>query len=62
LLMEQQGNLVLRDAMVAEVWGAGSRDLAMHSLDTNIANLRKKLSHSGEEDPITTINGEGYRI
>jgi DNA-binding response OmpR family regulator len=62
LLMERQGNLVLRDAMVEEVWGAGSHDLAMHSLDTHMANLRKKLNNSGEEDPITTISGEGYRI
>jgi DNA-binding response OmpR family regulator len=62
LLMDKQGSMVLRDALVETVWGSGSKNSGMHSLDTHIANLRKKLSKSDEADPITTISGHGYRI
>lgn len=62
LLMEKQGSMVLRDALVETVWGSGSKNSGVHSLDTHMANLRKKLSKPDETDPITTISGQGYRI
>lgn len=62
LLMEKQGSMVLRDALVEKVWGSGNKNSGIHSLDTHMANLRKKLSKPDEVDPITTISGQGYRI
>lgn len=61
LLMERKGLLVPREALVKHIWGVHA-NTSLHSLDTHIANLRKKLCFGNLKNPITTIPGAGYRI
>ena len=61
-LMRRPGQVVSRDALFAEVWGAGVR-LRSRAIDTHIARLRRKL----EVDPaaprhIRTAPYLGYRF
>ena len=62
LLVQAQGEVVSRDRILDEVWGAGEM-LASRRIDTHIVNLRRKF----EDDPanprfILTVYGEGYRF
>ena len=61
LLMERKGLLVPRDTLVKHIWGVHA-NASLHSLDTHIANLRKKLCFGNREDLIITVPGSGYRI
>jgi len=62
LLVRAQGEVVSRDRILDEVWGAGEM-LDSRRIDTHIVNLRRKF----EDDPanprfILTVYGEGYRF
>lgn len=62
LLVRAQGEVVSRDRILDEVWGA-SEMLDSRRIDTHIVNLRRKF----EDDPadprfILTVYGEGYRF
>jgi DNA-binding response OmpR family regulator len=62
LLVHAQGEVVSRDRILDEVWGAGE-DLDPRRIDTHIVNVRRKF----EDDPanprfILTVYGEGYRF
>jgi two-component system, OmpR family, alkaline phosphatase synthesis response regulator PhoP len=62
LLVRAQGDVVSRDRILDEIWGA-SEDLDPRRIDTHIVNVRRKF----EDDPanprfILTVYGEGYRF
>lgn len=61
LLMERKGLLVPREAIVKHIWGVHAKP-SMHSLDTHLLNLRKKLCVNDRPNVITTIPGVGYRF
>jgi DNA-binding response OmpR family regulator len=61
LLMERQGLLVPRETLVKHIWGVHAK-ASMHSLDTHLANLRKKLCVNDKPDIITTVPGVGYKV
>ena len=61
-LLQKTGQVINRDELLDEVWG---RDVFVtpHTIDTHIANLRKKI----EDDPkdphiIISIRGVGYKL
>lgn len=61
-LMRRRGQVVTREDLLGEVWGAGVR-LRSRAIDTHIARLRRKL----EENPaapshIRTAPYRGYRF
>ncbi len=61
LLMERKGLLVPREALVKHVWGVHANP-ALHTLDTHLTNLRRKLCLNDTPDIISTIPGIGYRV
>lgn len=62
LLVQSRGEVVSRNRILDEVWGADDA-LDARRIDTHIVNLRRKL----EDDPaaprfIQSVYGEGYRF
>lgn len=61
LLASEPGRIVSRRRLLTDVWGYESPErLETRTVDMHIAKLRKKLA-SGDEAPIETVRGEGYR-
>ncbi|MDG4825955.1 response regulator transcription factor [Asanoa sp. WMMD1127] len=58
LLARRAPNVVSRDAILDQIWGA-TWESSSRTLDTHIAALRHKL---GAEVAIRTIHGVGYRL
>ena len=61
LLVRNRGEVVSRDRILDEIWGADAIDA--RRIDAHVVNLRRKL----EEDPsrpryIVSVYGEGYRF
>ena len=61
-LVVHRGQLVSRDALLAEVWGH-SQDVVTRTVDNFVARLRKKI----EPDPahpryLITVHGSGYKL
>ena len=54
-------NVVSRERIVAEVWGASWRG-SPKTLDTHVCLLRRKLEDAGAPGVITTLRGVGYRL
>lgn len=59
LLMEAEGRLVERDALIDRVWGENYLG-GSHTLDAHIRTLRSKLGENGA--CIQTVYGRGYRL
>lgn len=60
-LMERQGRVWTREALLDRVWG---REIYVdtRTVDVHIGRLRKVLTAGGEPDPIRTVRGAGYAI
>ncbi len=60
-LMERQGKVWTREALLDRVWG---RDIYVdtRTVDVHIGRLRKALSAHGHQDPIRTVRGAGYAM
>jgi two-component system phosphate regulon response regulator PhoB len=60
-LMERQGRVWSREALLDRVWG---RDIYVdtRTVDVHIGRLRKVLMSQGGEDPIRTVRGAGYSL
>lgn len=61
LLVQSRGQVVSRNRLLDEIWGAESIDA--RRIDTHIVNLRRKI----EDDPavprfVQSVYGEGYRF
>lgn len=62
LLVENSGEAVRRERIMAEVWDEHWHG-STKTLDVHIANLRRKLADAGDRwDRITTLRGYGYRL
>ena len=60
-LHEAAGQLVLRDELLARVWGyAGA--VTTHTLETHIYRLRRKLAAAATEAPSLVGEAGGYRL
>lgn len=61
MLMENAGNLVSRDRLIARLWDDGDF-IDDNTLTVNVTRIRKKLKEMGAEDLIQTKKGIGYKI
>ncbi len=60
-LMRNAGDVCRREQLLDHVWDANYDGLS-NVVDVHIANLRRKLSLPGVDDPIETVRGVGYRM
>ena len=63
LLIRKKGEVLTRDEFLDLIWGEDNLVVTSRTIDSHIANIRKKL----EEDPsnprfITSIRGVGYKL
>jgi len=63
LLVKNKGVVISRDEILDQVWGEQNVLISLRTIDSHIANIRKKL----EEDPanpkhIINIRGVGYKL
>ena len=60
-LMERQGKVWTREALLDRVWG---RDIYIdtRTVDVHVGRLRKALCTHGGTDPIRTVRGAGYAM
>lgn len=61
LLMENQGKMVSRDAIMQKLWD-NEEFVDDNTLTVNVTRIRKKLKTIGIEDMIKTKKGAGYLI
>lgn len=61
LLMENQGKMMSRDAIMAYLW-EDEEFVDDNTLTVNVTRIRKKLKEIGVEDMIKTKKGVGYLI
>ena len=60
-LMEAEGEVVPREALIHDIWGEDQGSAAV--LDATVHRLRKKLDQELDEpDMVTTVRGIGYRL
>jgi two-component system LytT family response regulator len=61
-LIKRAGDVVSRRDLLQEVWGY-SEDVASRTIDTHVAELRRKLGHpAGAPGHIATVARTGYRL
>ncbi len=60
-LMERQGKVWTREALLDRVWGHEIY-VDTRTVDVHIGRLRKVLCAHGQVDPIRTVRGAGYAI
>ena len=63
LLIQRKGEVVTRESFLDQVWGEDNLTVSDRTIDSHIANIRKKL----EDDPanpryIISIRGVGYKF
>jgi DNA-binding response OmpR family regulator len=63
LFVKNKGQVITRDEILEEVWGEQNMVISLRTIDSHIANIRKKL----EDDPanpkyILNIRGVGYKL
>lgn len=63
LLVRNKGQVLTRDEILEKVWGEHNVVISLRTIDSHIANIRKKL----EDDPenpkyILNIRGVGYKL
>lgn len=60
-LMERQGKVWTREALLDRVWG---RDIYVdtRTVDVHIGRLRKAIGVAGAPDPVRTVRGAGYAL
>jgi two-component system alkaline phosphatase synthesis response regulator PhoP len=64
LLIENRGETITRERLLEEVWGKDAADApTSRTVDTHIANLRRKVEGSGERGRhIRTVHKVGYKF
>ena len=63
LLLEHAGEMVTRDELREQIWGAGTFVDFEHSLNVAINKLRRTLNDSAEAPRyVETVSGRGYRF
>jgi len=64
LLIENRGQTITRERLLAEVWGVDSDELpTSRTVDTHIANLRRKLEGDRDRNKwVRTVHKVGYRF
>ena len=61
-LVKRAGDVVSRSDLLQQVWGY-SEDVASRTIDTHVAELRRKLGHpAGTPGHIATVARTGYRL
>jgi len=60
-LMLNPGKVVSHHTLIEEVWGEEA-DIFSNSIETHIANIRKKIAFGDSPDLIKNISGRGYII
>ena len=55
------GKVYTRDELVDRAYGMGHA-ITDRTIDSHVRRIRKKLGHSGADDPIETVYGLGYRL
>lgn len=60
MLMERQGRVVTRNALLEQIWGIDWGD--SKSLDQHIRRLRRRFEQVEGAPRITTLRGVGYRL
>ncbi len=63
LFVKNKGKVITRDELLEKVWGEHNVVISLRTIDSHIANIRKKL----EDDPanpkyIINIRGVGYKL
>jgi two-component system alkaline phosphatase synthesis response regulator PhoP len=63
LFVKNKGQVITRDEILEKVWGEQNMVISLRTIDSHIANIRKKL----EDDPanpkyILNIRGVGYKL
>ena len=61
VLARHRGQIVLRHALIADVWG-NRREVEENTLDALVRLLRKKLDHESQSKLIQTHRGLGYSM
>ena len=61
VLLDRVGDVVSRTELLDSVWDE-AYDGVSNVVDVHIANLRRKLTGPGMDDPIETVRGVGYRL
>ena len=59
-LMARQGQVVTREELLGEVWGATADEVTLRAVDARIKALRRKLGAAA--DLLETVRGVGYRL
>ncbi len=60
-LMKHQGRVLSRQEILEHVWGTDA-NLFTNTLETHVANVRRKLKDTGARAFINTISNGGYKI
>jgi len=60
MLMERQGRIVTREALLEQIWGIDWGD--SKSLDQHVRRLRRRFEQVEGAPGITTVRGVGYRL
>lgn len=61
VLMRHPGQVVSREALTREVWGAASTP-GSNPVEVHIFNLRRKLRQLTDEVGVQTVRGQGYLL
>ena len=60
-LMKNRGTIISRAMILEHVWD-GKSDLFSNSIETHVANLRRKIDRGMRRKLIRTISGQGYLL
>lgn len=61
-ILENKDRVVLRDEILANIWGFDSNLIETRAIDDCIKRLRKKLSDANADLVIETVRGYGFRL
>jgi len=62
LLLENRGQTITREQLLETVWGKQAEASGSRTVDTHIANLRKKIEGPGKHRYIRTVHKVGYKF
>lgn len=63
LLIQKKGEVLSRDELLDEVWGRDNVWISHRTIDSHIANIRKKIEDDpSHPDRILSIRGVGYKF
>ena len=63
LLYERKGEVVTREDFLNRVWGENNTVVTERTIDSHIANIRKKLEDNpADPEYIISVRGVGYKL